>query len=154
MTETTYSSRHTVVSKYHLAMAITYEFWVSNLLQSARDLADAGTQAQRWVASDAKAWERPTELLCVLSDDCNFELFIKEHHERLSDVQLVSATELLRVSLAYDCGPDGWRDPVSVLNDSAWEDVREKARAFIAAYSQEIGESEPSSRAPQTDLGG
>jgi hypothetical protein len=60
------------------SMAIFFEFWTENLLSAARDLADAKHQEQRWLAVDAAAWEQPAELLNVLLDDMNFELYTEE----------------------------------------------------------------------------
>ena len=122
-------------------MAITYEFWVRNLIEAAADISNAERQAQRWIAPDAAAWERPAELLCVLLDDMNFELFIEQNPERLSEVQLRAATEFAQAALSFDCGPDGWRDPHDVLRDPAWEGVQMKGRAFESAFVRELGQS-------------
>ena len=116
-------------------MAISYEFWLGELLQAAAQIADEETQLRRWLAADAHAWERPVELLLTL-DDLNFELFLNEHRNRFSDSQLVAATQFA-ATVQFDCGSDGWRDPREVLRDPAWEDVRQRARAFISAFKSE-----------------
>jgi len=123
-------------------MAITYESWTGNLLEAAAQIADEETQARRWLAPDVRAWERPVELLLTL-EDCNFELFIKEHRHFFSETQLTASTELDDAAVKFDCGANGWRDPGEVLRDPAWEDVRCKARAFLSAFKSE-------SRLPET----
>ncbi len=121
---------------YHSFMAISYEFWLRNLLEAAVRIADQQTQAQRWLAVDVQAWERPVEFLLTL-EDCNFELFIKEYRSLFSEPQLTAATELEHAAGKFDCDVDGWRDRLEVLYDPAWEDVRSKARAFISAFTSE-----------------
>ena len=117
-------------------MAISYEFWLGNLLEAAAQVADEEAQVRRWLAADAHAWDRPVELLLTL-EDINLELFIEEHRIRFSVPQLVAATELDSAAVQFDCGSDGWRDPREVVRDPAWEDVRRKASAFIAAFKSE-----------------
>jgi hypothetical protein len=115
-------------------MTISFQLWAKNLVESAAALADEETQCRRWVAPDAASWERPAELLMVLLDDCCLELFIKENRAKLSQTQLGAAMDLAQAASAYDCGPDGWRDPHEVLRDPGWRSLRLKARAFAAAF--------------------
>jgi hypothetical protein len=117
-------------------MAISRELWISNLVGSARAIGDSQRQQLRWLAPDAAAWERPAELLCVLLDDNQLELFLKEEGHSLSSTQLSTAA-LLEEAIKYDVGPDGWRDPEEVLNDPSWEKVRQTARAFESAFEEQ-----------------
>jgi hypothetical protein len=117
-------------------MTISRELWVRNLVGIAKDLADSEHQQSRWLAADSAAWERPCELLCVVVDDCQLELFVKEQGPSLSKEQLDAATALLQQSLAYDVGPTGWRDPKEVLSDPAWERLRQAARSFEDAFNE------------------
>jgi hypothetical protein len=118
-------------------MPISLELWISNLVGIARDIRDSEHQRLRWLAPDAAAWERPAELLCVLWDDYQLELFLKEEGPNLSSTQLRAAVTLLEESTQFDVGPDGWRDPEEVLNDPRWERVRQSARAFEVAFQEE-----------------
>jgi hypothetical protein len=118
-------------------MAVSRELWVSNLIGIAKDLGDEEHQRSRWLASDAAAWERPAELLCVLVDDCQFELFVAQEETAMSPEQKNAAVALLERSLKYDTGPDGWRDPQEVLNDPAWKDLQDSARAFVSVFQKE-----------------
>jgi hypothetical protein len=120
-------------------MSITYQFWVTNLIQGARDVADEETQRRRWLSPDVYAWERPAELLSVLLDNMQLELFMADHSARFSEGQLSAAEEFTQALLDFDCGPDGWRDPNDVLRDPLWEGVRGKARLFISAFEGEVG---------------
>ncbi|HTF63792.1 MAG TPA: hypothetical protein VK638_13960 [Edaphobacter sp.] len=103
-------------------------------MSAARDLADAEHQEQRWLAVDVAAWERPAELLNVLLDDMNFELYIEENRFALTEEQISSATALAQSAADFDVGPGGWRDPHEVLSDPAWERVRGNAQLFIASF--------------------
>ncbi len=117
-------------------MAITFQFWTENLLSAAEDIADTEHQASRWLATDAAAWERPAELLSVLLDDFNIELYIKENRLLLAEDQLASVTTLAHAALTFDVGLNGWRDAREVLDDPAWENLRCNARAFIASFQR------------------
>jgi hypothetical protein len=117
-------------------MTIPRELWISNLVGIAKDLADSERQRSRWLAADAEAWERPAELLCVVLDDYQLELFLKEQGPSLSTEQLSAAVALLQQSIEYDVGPTGWRDPEEVLSDPAWERLRQTARTFEAAFNE------------------
>ena len=75
-------------------------------MEAAARIADQQTQTQWWLEADAHAWERPVELLLTL-EDCNLELFIKEHRGFFSEPQLAAATELEQAGLKNDCGIDG-----------------------------------------------
>lgn len=119
-------------------MAISRELWISNLVGIARELADSERQQSRWLAADAAAWERPCELLCVVLDDRQLELFLKEQGPSLSKEQFDAATALLEQSMAYDVGPTGWRDPKEVLSDPTWEKLRQAARGFQFAFNEKI----------------
>ena len=117
-------------------MTISRELWIRNLVGIARDLADSEQQQSRWLAADAAAWERPSELLCVVLDDYQLELFLKEQGPSLSTEQLGATVALLQQSMEYDVGPTGWRDPEEVLGDTDWERLRQAARAFEAAFHE------------------
>ena len=114
-------------------MAISCKFWLGNLLAATAQIADEEAQVRRWLAADARAWERPVELLLTL-EDLNLELFIEEHRNRFSEPQLTAASELDAAAVQFNCGPNGWRSPHEVLLDPAWEEVRRRARAFISAF--------------------
>ena len=113
---------------------MTPERWIANLLEAASVIADKETQERRWPAPDAYAWECPEELINVLFDDCNFELFIKEFNDEFTGIQRDMALELKNLTDHYcDTTPDRL-DPAQVLADPRWEAIRESARAFITAF--------------------
>lgn len=115
-------------------MPITREVWISNLLEAASMIADKEFQEQRWLAPDAYAWERPEELINVLFDECNFDLFIEEFGGEFTDVQRDKTLQLKKQMDDYcDATPDHL-DPAQVLMDPRWEAIRESARAFIVAF--------------------
>jgi hypothetical protein len=58
---------------------MTPERWIGNLIEAAEMIGNSEKQERRWLAPDSMAWERPEELINVLFDDCNFELFIEQY---------------------------------------------------------------------------
>lgn len=97
-------------------------------------IADQETQERRWLAPDAYAWERPEELICMLFDDSNFDLFIEEFADEFTDVQRDKAVQLKRLMDHYCAATPTYLDPAKVLIDPRWESIRESAKGFIAAF--------------------
>jgi hypothetical protein len=115
-------------------MSITRELWISDLLEAASMIADKETQERRWLAPDACAWERPEELINVLFDDSNFDLFIEEFSVGFTESQHDAALRLKKeVDDFCDATPD-YLDAAQVLVDPRWESIRERARVFITAF--------------------
>ena len=104
------------------------------MIDAARSIADGERQEDRWLAPDAHAWERPEEEISVLIDDCVFEDFILTYGGAFSLAQINTAIALRDAVNEYCDANPGWLDPVGVLADRRWQEIREKARAFIAAF--------------------
>ena len=110
---------------------IPRERWIANLIEAANAIGDQETQERRWLAEDAFPWERPEELICVLFDDCVFELFIEEYCDTFSEEQ-ASKARALRNQL--ECYTPKFLNPAEVLANSHWDEIRSTAREFVAAF--------------------
>jgi hypothetical protein len=115
-------------------MSITRELWISNLLEAASMMADKERQERRWLAPDAYAWERPEELINVLFDDSNFDLFIQEFAIGFTETQRDAALHLKKEVDDFCDATPIYLDPAQVLIDPRWASIRERAREFIAAF--------------------
>ena len=113
---------------------MTPELWIENLIDAACAIADKEKQERCWLAPDAQAWERPEELICVLFDDCNFELFIEENALSFSTEQSRTASEFANEMISYIDATPPHLNPTEVLADPRWLSIREKASAFAAAF--------------------
>jgi len=113
---------------------ITPELWIKNLIQAVGDIANKERQEKRWMAKDAFAWENPVELICVI-DDCVFDGFLEKYEATFSEEQRVAAFSF-RDDFNYYCdSTPGSLDPAQVLTDARWAALREKASAFVLAFS-------------------
>lgn len=113
---------------------ISAELWISNLLEAARLISDREFQERRWLASDAQAWETPEEAICSV-EDCILDGFIEQFMESFSSEQSRAVTEFRDVLERYCKVTPRHLDPAEVLTDPAWENVRNKAAAFIQAFN-------------------
>ena len=115
-------------------MSITPERWLANLIEAARAIADKKRQESRWLAPDAYAWERPEEEINVLMDDSVFEGFIEGFEATFSLAQSNAIVAFHDAVNAYCEATPGRLDPAEVLADPRWQELRQKADAFIAAF--------------------
>jgi len=112
---------------------ITPEVWIENLLEAVGMIADREHQESRWLAEDALAWEKPEELINVI-DDCVFDGFLEKYDPSFSEDQRTAAAAF-RDYLSYYCdSTPGGLDPVQVLKDPKWAELRERAAAFVLAF--------------------
>jgi vancomycin resistance protein YoaR len=114
---------------------ITPERWIANLLEVAGAIADKQQQERRWLAPDRYAWEGPSELMCVIFDDCALEGFLERYTNSFSEPQQKAASEF-RDTLSRFCdSTPGHLDPAETLADLRWEVVRQKAAQFVSAFA-------------------
>lgn len=109
------------------------ERWIGNLIEVASEIADRQHQEERWLAPDRHAWERPEELICDI-DGYVLNGFIEKFSATFSEDQRSAALEF-RDELSDFCDntPDNL-DPATVLADTRWDVVRQKATAFVKAF--------------------
>ena len=119
---------------YREIPSMTPERWIANLIEAADDIADKGKQESRWLAPDAFAWERPEELICVLFDDSNFELFLNEYASTFTDEQRLTAFALRDELNLYGDATSKWLNAAEVLADPRWDAIRQRASVFVAAF--------------------
>ncbi len=113
---------------------ITPELWVANLIGVAQEISNREQQEQRWLDPNRFAWERPEELICNLSDDDNFDLFLEQFDPTFSSAQREAASGF-RDTLNKFCGATPRNlDAAETLADPRWELLRQKASEFVAAF--------------------
>jgi hypothetical protein len=114
---------------------ITPERWLSNILEVLGQIADRERQESRWLAADAFAWERPEELINTV-DDVVFEGFLENYTPTFSGEQREAAFGFRDALNNYcELTPQNL-NPGETLADPRWDFVRQKASAFIAAFSK------------------
>jgi hypothetical protein len=113
---------------------ITPERWLKNLLDVLGQIADSERQERRWLAPDAYAWECPDELICTV-DDAVFEGFLERYALTFSDEQREAAFGFRDAFTNYCDSTPQHLDPAETLADPRWDFVRQKAAAFILAFS-------------------
>lgn len=126
---------------YHFAMTtredipqITPERWLNNLLDVLGQIADRERQERRWLAPDAYASECPGQLICTV-DDGVFEGFLERYAPTFSDEQREAAFAF-RDAFNNFCDSTPQRlDTAETLAAPRWDFVRQKASAFILAFS-------------------
>jgi hypothetical protein len=114
--------------------SMTPERWLAKLLEVTAQIADRERQERRWLAPDANAWECPDELICTV-DDVVFDGFLERYLPTFSQEQREAALGF-RDALHhyYEITPQHL-DPAETLADPRWDFVRQKAAAFVAAFS-------------------
>ncbi len=112
---------------------LTPQLWIAYLLDAVGNIADKEHQEQRWLAPDARAWERPEELICVI-DDCVFDGFLRDYFSTFTPDQKIAAVEFQDEFSHYCEVTPGELNPSEVLADPRWEKVRQKASAFVSAF--------------------
>jgi hypothetical protein len=114
---------------------ITPERWLSNLLEALGQMADRERQERRWLAADAYAWECPEELINTV-DDVVFDGFLENYTPTFSEEQREAAFGFRDALHNYcELTPQNL-NPAETLADPRWDFVRQKAAAFIAAFSK------------------
>jgi hypothetical protein len=114
---------------------VTPERWLSNILDVLSQIADRERQEGRWLAADAFAWEHPEELINSV-DDVVFEGFLEHYTATFSKEQREAAFGFRNALNNYcELTPQNL-DPAETLADPRWHLVRQKASAFVAAFSK------------------
>jgi len=123
-------------------MTVSYDQWLSWILEAARHIASREYQEQAWFPG-AKYRSSPHEVYLTLMEDRLFDRFFETYGSSFTDEQTQSWKELRqRLEEYYDSLPTH-PDPLLVLTDPAWEKVRESARIFVEAFATKIRGSEP-----------
>jgi hypothetical protein len=122
---------------------ITPERWLSNILDALGQIADKERQERRWLASDAYAWECPEELINSV-DDVVFEGFLERFTPTFSKEQQEAAFGFRDALNEYCERTPQHLDRAETLADPGWDFVRQKAAAFVAAFSQKWPSSDSS----------
>ena len=114
---------------------VPIERWRNNVLDAIGSIANSDHQAANWFREDRPAGENPDEVICVLFDDSQFELFLIDCDFSLSDRQREAGRSLLsKLNHFLDNTPKSL-DPLETINDPRWEEIQVAARHFVAMFS-------------------
>ena len=108
------------------------EEWKQNILRAVQHIGSRHYQEDSWFGK-GKAVSSPEELYCELFDDYLFEEFLMSDVISLTEVQREKGN-LLKEKLEkfYDIQGNDALDPLAVIDDPRWEDIRSTARIFLA----------------------
>jgi hypothetical protein len=109
--------------------------WRENVLEAVKRIGDKEYQSTNWLRDDRPAWESPNEVVSVLIDDSQFDLFLQDCAYSFSDQQQRSAADFsTKLNHFLDASPNSL-DPKETLDDPRWEDVQSSANVFVAAFT-------------------
>jgi hypothetical protein len=111
------------------------ELWIANILEVAGSIADKEYQERRWLAPDAHAWECPDELICNV-DDVVLDGFLDGYASTFSDEQRIAAFGFRDALNKYCQLTPQHLDAAETLADPRWNAVRQRAAAFVAAFTE------------------
>jgi len=114
---------------------MSYEFWVKQLLDVMKHVADREYQVSRWLAPDAQAWEQPGELMNELFDDCTFELFIDLYSDRMEQSQLLACNNFKDRADHWCHVTQDYSELKLIIDSPDWIRVREAAADFIRSFT-------------------
>jgi hypothetical protein len=115
---------------------MTHEEWLNNIVSSVGHVASRDFQERTWLGGRGSEISSPTEMYNELFDDYTFDLFHEVYSRDFTSEQ-AAAWEKFK-NLIEDYGesmPDN-PEPQIVLDDPAWQLVREAAAQFVAAFAQ------------------
>jgi hypothetical protein len=114
---------------------VPIERWRNNVLDAIGSIADRDHQAANWFREDTPVWENPDEVICVLFDDSQFELFLIDCDFSLRDQQREAGRSLLSKLNQFFGDTPKSLDPLETINDPRWEEIQFAARHFVAMFS-------------------
>jgi hypothetical protein len=109
--------------------------WKANVVEAVKRIGDQDHQSSNWLRDDRPAWENPNEVINVLTDDSQFNLFLTDCAYSFSDQQRQAAEDFsTKLNRFVNDTPEslGSKD---TLNDPRWEEIRTSANTFVAAFS-------------------
>jgi hypothetical protein len=115
---------------------MTHEQWLNNIVASVGHVASRDFQETTWLGGGGPEISSPTEMYNELFDDYTFDLFHETYSEGFTSEQS-AAWDTFKTSMEKygEEMPDN-PDPRRVLDDPAWQVVREAAVQFVAAFGQ------------------
>lgn len=112
---------------------MSYEQWLSCILDRARAIASRAYQEETWKAGGDLV-SSPDEVYQALMVDCTADLFFETYGATLTREQMRCWFDLkTRLTNYYD-KMSLQPDPAQVLIDSEWELVRQTARRFLLVF--------------------
>jgi len=91
--------------------------WQANVVEAVTRIADRDHQSNNWLRDDRPAWENPNEVINVLMDESQFDLFLTDCAYNFSDEQHRAAKDLSGKLNRFINDTPQSLDPGNLLND-------------------------------------
>jgi hypothetical protein len=109
--------------------------WRENVVEAVERIGDKDYQETHWLRDDRPAWENPNEVVNVLMDDCQFDLFLQDYSFSFSGQQHQAAADFSKTLNRFlDESPNSL-EAEETLNDPRWKGVQPSAIVFVAAFA-------------------
>jgi hypothetical protein len=109
--------------------------WLARILSAVRHVASREFQERTWLGTGAEI-SSPEEVYNELFDDYTFDLFFEKYASTLTSDQADVWQELKSRMERYGEKMPATPDPRKVLDDPDWQEVRESAARFVAAFER------------------
>jgi hypothetical protein len=111
-----------------------YEQWLGCILHAVHAIASRAYQEETWKAG-GELVSSPDEVYQALMEDCTADLFFETYGKMLTEEQMQCWHDLKGQLTSYYDRMSLYPDPAQVLNDPAWEVVRQAAARFVVAFN-------------------
>jgi hypothetical protein len=108
------------------------DFWRANILETVQQISDKKYQEATWLGKSEKI-SSPEELYCTLFDDFLFDYFLSDRDNNLSEGQLSLGAQLKDKINSFS-RIDSYQNPMEILNDPQWEEIRQTAARFLLSF--------------------
>ena len=119
---------------------MSHEQWISSILDVARETADRKFQEEAWL-SGRPSTSSPGEIYCQLFDDYTFDLFFEMYSKTFTIKQMTAWSEFKDELEKYLPKIRASVSEREVFDDPEWQQVRQAAARFVAAFEQKQVES-------------
>jgi hypothetical protein len=114
---------------------MSHEQWLNRILEVARETASREFQEEAWL-SGRPSTSSPTEIYNQLFDDYTFDLFFETYSKDFTLKQTTAWTEFKLCLEKYGKKFPVFPNERIVFEDPDWQEVREAAARFVAAFEQ------------------
>jgi hypothetical protein len=116
-------------------MMMDFQKWRESVSEIASQIADAEFQRRAWFGKGHDEVSSPDEMYNQLFNDAQFEQFLAMYKHKLTGEQLVAGETLVRTMKDFANQTAAHLDPFAVIDDPAWQKIRNAARAFVTSIT-------------------
>jgi len=114
---------------------MSYEKWRDAIVGAVRNIASRSFQEEAWFPGGSIV-SSPDEVYLVLMEDSTFDLFFDTYGKQFTPQQVQAWQDLRSLLTAYYDKLPAHPDAHQVLNDPAWDLVRQSASQFVRVFKQ------------------